>query len=191
MLAPTPSDWKWWFSRLPRLPMYDTSSIMLSLSWRWYVTDQFWKRGKVNPSGGTASTLVPLAKAGLMNGGRTMLVGRESIVQVEGRTDAVARVGRQRVCREAERRQANELVERHSGVIDPVAAADRLLLAKPIGKTHARAPGILVRVLELPRARATRTLSRKDQRARQAAGPRVRCGRIERRVLILCFRPAN
>ena len=27
---------------------------MLEVSWRWYVTDQFWKRGKVNPFGVTA-----------------------------------------------------------------------------------------------------------------------------------------
>src|SRR5438093_1288575 len=34
------------------------SSIMLEVSWRWYVTDQFWKRGRVNPFGVTATGAV-------------------------------------------------------------------------------------------------------------------------------------
>ena len=72
-LASTPLVRKWWLRREPRFPMYETSSIMLSVSCRWYVSDQFWKRGSVKPSGATASTFVPLAKAGLMNGGRTTL----------------------------------------------------------------------------------------------------------------------
>ena len=36
------------------------------------VTDQFWKRGSVNPSGDTAGTPAPLAMVGSMNGGNLM-----------------------------------------------------------------------------------------------------------------------
>ena len=69
MLASTPSVWALWDRRVPWFPMYDRPSIVLPVSWRWYVTDQFCQRGKVNPFGVTASGAVPLAKAGLMNGG--------------------------------------------------------------------------------------------------------------------------
>jgi hypothetical protein len=54
--------------------MYDTSNIMLSVSCRWYVTDQFWNRGKVSPSRATAIGAVPLANVGSMKGGWTTLL---------------------------------------------------------------------------------------------------------------------
>ena len=49
--------------------MYDTSSIMLLVSSCWYVTDQFWKRGSVSPSGATAMGAVPFAWLGSSEGG--------------------------------------------------------------------------------------------------------------------------
>ena len=46
---------------------------MLSVSFRWYVADQFWNLGSVRPSGVTALTLPPMLIAGLMNGGNCIL----------------------------------------------------------------------------------------------------------------------
>ncbi len=46
---------------------------MLSVSSRWYVTDQFWKRGSVRPSGVTAMTFPPILIVGSMNGGNWTL----------------------------------------------------------------------------------------------------------------------
>ena len=46
--------------------------MMLSVSWRLTVSDQFWKRGSVNPSAGTHKMLWPFWKVGSMNGGILM-----------------------------------------------------------------------------------------------------------------------
>ena len=46
---------------------------MLSVSCRLYVTDQFWNRGSVRPSGGTAMTAAPRLIVGSMNGGNWIL----------------------------------------------------------------------------------------------------------------------
>ena len=110
MLASTPRVWKWWFRRLPWLPMYDMSSIMLQVSWRWYVTDQFWKRGKVNPFGVTAIGAVPLAKVGSMKGGCRPVRGKP-IVQIERGRHAVGQVRGQQIGLEPERRLTDELPE--------------------------------------------------------------------------------
>ena len=89
MLASTPSVEALWGRRVPWFPMYDRPSIVLPLSWRWYVTDQFCQRGKVNPFGVTASGAVPLAKAGSMKGGIRYAVLREAVVEIERGRDAV------------------------------------------------------------------------------------------------------
>ena len=80
---------------------------------------------------------------------------REPVVQIEapGCWPLVS-VRREQVRLEAERRLADELIERDAGVVDAVAAADRVLLAEAIGEADARPPRILRRVLELPRARS-------------------------------------
>ena len=72
----------------------------------------------------------PLANVGSMNGGWTMRFSREAVVEIERRVQTVGQVRREQVRLEPERRLADELIERHAGVVDPVAAADRVLVVR-------------------------------------------------------------
>ena len=48
--------------------------------------------------------------------------------------------------------QTDELIECDPGIVDPVAATHGVPVSHSIRKAHPRAPGILLRVLELPRS---------------------------------------
>ena len=151
--------------------------------------DQFWNRGSVSPSFATAMGAVPRPNVGiderrLLNG-----AGRESLIEEERRLDPVGRVRRQGVRLEPERRLPDELIERDVRVVDTVAAAEGAPVVDAIGGADARPPCVLRRVFERPCPGPSWTIARKDQRARTVPGTGIRRVRIERRVLIVGFRP--
>ena len=129
-VASTPSIEPWWFSRLPRLPMYETPSIVLPVTGADTSTDQFWNRGSVRPSGTTADRGSAMADGRVDQRRELDPVLRESLVQVERREQSIRRVRGERVGLEALSSVDRQLIERDVRVVDAVSAPEGLLLVE-------------------------------------------------------------
>ena len=114
---------------------------MLEVSWRWYVMDQFWKRGKVNPFGVTAIGAVAVGERRVDEG--RVRRRRFAGTRRRGKTRETRRwTGSGRAGWPGTRvsDSTGELIEKATPVIDSVAAADGVLVSESIRQNPTRGP---------------------------------------------------